>query len=200
MRVKRVKEIVEEAGTTCGIGSYKPKYGRFRLTKFDEIDSYLNQINFDSTLEIWPLEQLNTMINYLVSFNIVFEKIGYVTLNNRVKTIKEELLNIIGIILSSLSDETTCKVIAGKLILLKTLSINIDIVREEADKSIFIFLKNLKEKCDFDKISTLGDNLCKNHFGHMIIEENDVFYQYSLSYINKIATRHSIEDVIKKIY
>jgi len=33
---KKAKEIVEEAAATCGIGSYKPKFGRYKVVKFAE--------------------------------------------------------------------------------------------------------------------------------------------------------------------
>lgn len=35
--VKKVKEILDEAGAANGIGSYKPKYGRFKVCEFEEI-------------------------------------------------------------------------------------------------------------------------------------------------------------------
>jgi copper chaperone CopZ len=35
--LKKVKEIVDEAGAANGIGSYKPKHGRFKVSEFEEI-------------------------------------------------------------------------------------------------------------------------------------------------------------------
>lgn len=35
---KRVKEIIQEGGSVIGIGSYRPKFGRYKVTSFDAGD------------------------------------------------------------------------------------------------------------------------------------------------------------------